>query len=92
MWLPFLNWLVLITAQKGSRRLISAVVDRVPVESKTACSIGYEDATLEIEFTNGSVYRCFDVPERVHEELMVAGSHGKFFNQRIRGTYPYTRS
>ena len=66
-------------------------MQRVPVESTCLATVGYEDGTLEVEFTNGSVYRYFDVPERVHEELMAADSHGTFFNQRIRDTYRYAR-
>ena len=62
---------------------------RTPVESECLASVGYEDETLEVEFTNGSVYRYFGVPVRVHEELMAADSHGTFFNRRIRDAYPY---
>jgi hypothetical protein len=66
-------------------------MDRVAVESKTLRSVGYEDGTLEIEFVSGSVYRYFDVPPRVHEDLMRADSHGRFFSKEIRGTYLYAR-
>jgi hypothetical protein len=66
-------------------------MDRVTVESKTLRSVGYEDGTLEIEFVSGSVYRYFDVASRVHEDLMRADSHRRFFNKEIRGTYLYAR-
>jgi hypothetical protein len=53
--------------------------------------VGYEESTLEVEFTTGTVYQYFDVPERVFEELMAAESKGGFFNSQIRGHYRYAR-
>jgi len=47
--------------------------------------------TLEIEFLTGSIYQYFDVPETVHQELMAASSHGKFFNANIKGVYRYAK-
>jgi hypothetical protein len=66
-------------------------VERVPVRSKAIAQVGYEDSTLEIEFTSGGVYRYFDVPERVHEALMRAESHGQFFAEHVRGQFRYAR-
>lgn len=56
-------------------------------------SVGY-DATariLEAEFTSGAIYRYADVPAEVHEGLMAAESHGRYFNAHIRGRYRYDR-
>lgn len=56
-------------------------------------SVGY-DATnrvLEAEFTNGGIYRYYDVPAEVHEDLMAADSHGQYFNAHIRDRYRYDR-
>jgi len=47
--------------------------------------------TLEIEFHGGRVYQYFDVPIQVFEELKIADSHGKYFNQQIKGHYRYAR-
>lgn len=66
-------------------------MDRVPVESDALSSVGYEDETLEIEFSSGNVYRYYDVPEDVYEELMRATSHGEFFSGQIRDRFRYTR-
>jgi KTSC domain len=61
--------------------------------STMLASVGYDATTwtLEAEFTNGGIYRYFDVPPEVHEGLMAAESHGRYFNAHIRGCYPYDR-
>jgi hypothetical protein len=64
-------------------------MERVPVVSSALRSVGYDDDTLEIEFVSGTVYRYFDVPERVHDELMRADSHGEFFNAHVRDRFRY---
>ncbi|MFH1919785.1 MAG: KTSC domain-containing protein [Planctomycetota bacterium] len=47
---------------------------------------------LEIEFTNGAVYRYFDVPPEVYHGLMAAESHGRYFHQHVRSAgYRYER-
>jgi hypothetical protein len=56
--------------------------------------VGYDEGQeiLEIEFTNGAVYRYFDVPAEVYRGLMAAKSHGRYFNQQVRGAgYRYQR-
>ena len=40
--------------------------------------------TLEIEFTSGTIYRYFDVPDHLHIGLMRARSHGEFYASFIR--------
>ncbi|MCX7429196.1 MAG: KTSC domain-containing protein [Planctomycetia bacterium] len=49
-------------------------------------SVGYDEdqQTLEIEFTNGAVYRYFDVPAEVYRGLMAAESHGRYFHEHVR--------
>lgn len=66
-------------------------MERQPVSSETIAEIGYRDGTLEILFTSGSVYQYFDVPEHVYEALMSADSHGRFFNEHVRGHFRYAR-
>ena len=63
-------------------------MDRTPVVSSNIKSIGYDSNSkiLEVEFTNMSVYRYYEVPEDVYEELMAAESKGSYpssKNQRI---------
>ena len=59
---------------------------REPVESKALRSVGYDadSRVLEIEFASGTVYRYFNVPQRIHVDLMTAKSHGEFFATHIR--------
>jgi KTSC domain-containing protein len=68
-------------------------MNRDPVQSSNIASIGYDldSETLEIEFLNGGVYQYFDVQQRVHEELMNAGSHGKYLAANIKGVYRYSK-
>lgn len=68
-------------------------MERTPVSSSNIVSIGYNPqlSTLEIEFNNGRVYQYFDVPESVYGELMAAQSHGKYFNQQIKGVYRFAK-
>lgn len=56
-------------------------------------SIGYDPATaiLEIEFLSGGIYQYFDVPEHIHQDLMNASSHGKFFAEYIKYNYRYQK-
>lgn len=64
---------------------------RVPVESSSIDSVGYEKEVLEVCFRNGGLYQYLDVPESVLASLMHADSKGRFFNQQIRGRYPAVR-
>jgi hypothetical protein len=66
---------------------------RDPVASSNVASIGYDpdSETLEIEFSNGSIYQYFNVPSGLNEQLMVAPSKGQFLNAYIRNAYPYSR-
>lgn len=62
---------------------------RKRVASKSIASVGYDAAAaiLEVEFHNGRLYQYFEVPPRVHEELMKADSIGAYFNANIRPIY-----
>ncbi len=66
---------------------------RDPVSSSNIASIGYDPAseTLEIEFTNGSIYQYFNVNSGLYDQLMAAPSKGQFLNTYIRNAYPYSR-
>jgi len=56
-------------------------------------SVGYEAAEriLELEFTSGSIYRYFDVPESEYEALMTAPSKGRYLNKNIKDCYQYVQ-
>ena len=64
-------------------------VDRQPVTSSSLASVGYdaEASVLEVEFTDGRVYRFLDVPEFLFRGLMLAPSKGVFYNRNIEDRY-----
>ena len=63
----------------------------VTVESATLATVGYDEAQelLRLEFGSHAVYLYFGVPAAVHEALLGAPSKGQYFNEAIRGRYPY---
>ena len=65
-------------------------VMRMSVVSSLLLSIGYSvDATLELEFRSGAIYRYFAVPHAVFDGLIVAESKGAYFNRYVRNRFPY---
>ena len=56
------------------------------VDSKTLRRVGYDAQRrlLQLEFHNGSIYKYFEVPATVHQQLMQAASKGTYSNQSIR--------
>jgi hypothetical protein len=66
---------------------------RISVNSSNLASVGYDEKSqiLEIEFNHGGVYQYFDVPELVHNGLMNASSHGKYFVVNIKDDYEYVK-
>jgi hypothetical protein len=61
------------------------------VESSTLATVAYDEAQelLQLRFCSGSVYEYSDVPAAVHQSLLDAPSKGRYFNDAIRGRYPY---
>ena len=61
------------------------------VESTTLVTVSYDDARqlLQLEFCSRAVYQYFNVPTAVHQSLLDASSKGRYFNQAIRGRFPY---
>jgi hypothetical protein len=67
-------------------------MERIPIDSTSIASVGYEGGTLEVEFVSGRVYQYFDVPEHAYDALMSAPQgRGGYFNAYIRGHYRYAR-
>lgn len=66
---------------------------RDPVASSNVTSIGYDpdSETLEVEFSNGSIYQYFNVTSVINDRLMMAPSKGQFLNAYIRNSHPYSR-
>jgi hypothetical protein len=68
-------------------------MNRVRVVSSNIRSVGYEAdiEILEVEFTSGSIYQYFDVPESEYEGLMNTSSKGRYLNQNIKDCYRYVQ-
>lgn len=61
---------------------------RETVDSSAIAVVEYgAGQRLDIELTNGRVYRYFDVPRDVYEAFMAAESKGRFYNDHIRDAY-----
>ena len=65
----------------------------VPVESTTLATVAYDAdrELLQLGFRDQAVYRYFDVPVDVHENLLRASSKGSYFNRFIRGRFAHAR-
>ena len=64
------------------------------VESSTLVTVSYDHAQrlLQLEFCSRAIYQYFRVPAAVHQSLLDASSQGRYFNQAIRGRFPYRLS
>ncbi len=64
----------------------------IAVESTTLATIAYDEARelLQLEFRSRAIYRYFGVPAAMHRALLGAPSKGSYFNQFIRGRFPYS--
>jgi hypothetical protein len=63
------------------------------VESTTLATVGYDETRklLQLEFCSRAVYLYFGVPGAVHQALLDAPSKGGYFNEAVRGRYPFRR-
>lgn len=68
-------------------------MERYSVASSNIASIGYDapTQTLEVEFLSGTIYQYYGVPENMYDQLMQAGSKGRFLNTYIKNAYGYSR-
>jgi type VI protein secretion system component VasK len=63
------------------------------VQSTTLATVIYDEvrAVLQLDFLSRALYQYSDVPQEVHEALLSAPSKGRYFNQAIRGRFPFAR-
>jgi hypothetical protein len=63
------------------------------VDSEAMREIDYDPGSrvLRIRFADGGWWRYFEVPASVHEGLIAAASHGRYFHEHIRGRFRYQR-
>jgi hypothetical protein len=68
-------------------------MDRYSVFSSNITSIGYDSgtSTLEVEFTSGSVYQYYGVPQGIYDAFVAAASKGQFLASQIKDRFPYAR-
>lgn len=61
-------------------------MERIPVDSKSVTSVGYDSARfeLEVEFRNGRVYRYEQVPVAAYRLLLQAPSIGEYINKVVK--------
>jgi KTSC domain len=61
------------------------------VDSSTLATVAYDEARerLQLGFCTGAVYQYFGVPAVVHQARLDAPSQGRYFNQAMRGRFPY---
>ena len=67
---------------------------RHAVKSSMVKAIGYDpfSGTLEVEFSNGTVYQYAGVKTGLFAELMTAESIGQYFGDKVKkGGYEYTK-
>lgn len=68
------------------------MTETILVSSSLLAVVAYSNhASLDLTFRNGAVYRYFDVPPSVFEQLINAESKGFFFNRAIRNRFSYRR-
>jgi hypothetical protein len=63
----------------------------ITVESTALATVGYDESRelLQVEFGGRAIYHYFGVPAAVHEGLLAASSKGCYFNQAMRGRFPF---
>ena len=68
-------------------------MEMIPVSSSNIAAIGYdsERAELRIEFTTGSLYEYYEVPQYVFDEFLAAESKGGYANEKIYKEYNQQR-
>jgi hypothetical protein len=68
-------------------------MERKRINSSKIRSVGYDAKaqSLEVEFSNGTVYVYSGVSPEVHRRLMNAPSPGSFFEERIAEEYSSRR-
>jgi len=62
-------------------------VPMIQVVSSNLKAIGYAEHVMQVEFQNGGIYRYYDVPVSVFDEIMRAESVGKFYAKYVKGFY-----
>ncbi len=65
----------------------------VSLDSTTLAAVAYDDrrCELQLDFRDGARYAYSGVAPELFRDLLCATSKGSFFNQYIRGRFPYAK-
>ena len=68
-------------------------MNRKSIKSSNINSVGYdiEKQILELEFSNGGIYRYIDVDMKTVVEFIFADSIGKYFHSNIKSNFKYVK-
>lgn len=68
-------------------------MERIAVQSRDLALVGYDSdqQILEVTFRSGGVYRYTGVPKNIVQEFLGSSSLGKYFNDNVKDSYPYTK-
>jgi len=64
-------------------------VQMMPVESSNIDAIGHDAKGLHVRFKGGSTYLYPDVGHAMYQEGLTADSPGRWFRDKIRGSYKH---
>jgi KTSC domain len=69
---------------------------RTLISTTGITQVGYHEdsdvhGTLELEFESGHVYRFFNVPPKVYDDLMHASSREDYYHTHIGSRFPNSR-
>jgi KTSC domain-containing protein len=83
----FMSVAVLATDRDSAE--VTSHIPRQHVESSALRSVGFSKRRyiLEIEFTNGAIYRYADVPTSVYRDLLSADSKACYYDLNIKRNY-----
>lgn len=75
--------------RSGAHNPVVSHIPREHVSSTAIASVGYSKRLhiLEVEFSNGRIYRYFEVPPTTYHELISADSKARYYDAKIKGKY-----
>lgn len=79
------------TMRIGFRSTVSETGPIMPSTAIRRLTYRNESGVLEVEFTSGTVYEYFDVPEQVYRDFASSSSRGRYFAYQFRDKFPYRR-
>ena len=70
------------------------MIEMINVQSSNLEAVGYDDKhnILVVEFKHGGTYQYISVDKSIYENLLLADSKGKFFDQYVKKAgYQYSK-